>query len=85
MHEHFFHKLIGTFGFVIEGRAEDELPEVVIGLAQVCYPNPSDAVQSHDFFSPTSPKSFTLDDDDGDTTTQTQTTTVTTKPSALAS
>lgn len=39
-----------NFGFVIEGRDESELPEVVIGLCQLCYPLPQQAVSSKDFF-----------------------------------
>ena len=39
-----------NFGFVIEGRNESELPEVVIGLCQLCYPLPQQAVSSKDFF-----------------------------------
>ena len=31
LHEHYFHDLLMTFGFLIEGREEDELPEVLLG------------------------------------------------------
>eukprot|EP00804_Cyclotella_cryptica_P025938 CCRYP_002771-RA/>CCRYP_002771-RA protein AED:0.14 eAED:0.14 QI:205/1/1/1/1/1/4/1926/988 len=48
--ENYFDKAVGTFGFVIEGRNDNELPEVVIGAMQICYPNPQYVVSSYEFF-----------------------------------
>lgn len=53
-----FHKLLASVGFVIEGRDDDELPEVLIGLGQVCYPDPAATMQGADFFSGKAPRSF---------------------------
>jgi len=54
--ESFFQKVLASFGFVIEGRNDDELPEVVIGEGmQICYPNPRIAIQAEDLFSGKSP------------------------------
>ena len=53
-----FKKLLATVGFVIEGRDDDELPECVIGLAQICYPDPVLAIQAAEFFAGTAPRSF---------------------------
>jgi hypothetical protein len=58
MKDNFFKKVLVTFGFVIEGRADDELPECLIGLMQLCYPNPAYAIQGPDVFAGTSKKSF---------------------------
>ena len=58
MKNEFFKKVVVTFGFVIEGRADDELPECLIGLMQLCYPDPIYAIQAADFFSGKSPRSF---------------------------
>jgi hypothetical protein len=58
MKENFFRKVLVTFGFVIEGRADDELPECVIGLMQLCYPDPIHAIQAKDFFAGKCPRSF---------------------------
>lgn len=58
MKEAFFKKIIVAFGFVIEGRDDDELPECVIGLMQLCYPNPLNAIQADEFFAGTAPKAF---------------------------
>jgi len=58
MKDNYFKKVLVTFGFVIEGRSDDELPECVIGLMQLCYPDPVYAIQAADFFAGTSPSSF---------------------------
>lgn len=58
MKESYFKKVLVTFGFLIEGRAEDELPECLIGLMQLCYPDPIHAIQGEDLMAGTSPKSF---------------------------
>ena len=57
MKENFFKKVLVTFGFVIEGRADDELPECLIGLMQLCYPDPLYAIQAEDVFAGTSAQS----------------------------
>jgi hypothetical protein len=57
MKENFFKKVLVTFGFVIEGRADDELPECLIGLMQLCYPDPTYAIQAEDVFAGTSARS----------------------------
>mmetsp|Transcript_19659 Transcript_19659/g.42726 ORF Transcript_19659/g.42726 Transcript_19659/m.42726 type:complete len:1045 (-) Transcript_19659:2973-6107(-) len=49
-------KFVGTYGFVIEGRNDEELPEVVIGAMKVCYPSPKFIVSGEDFFAGTCPK-----------------------------
>lgn len=48
--EHVLDKLLLTFGFVIEGRTEDELPEVLIGLCQLCFPKAENAMTAEEFF-----------------------------------
>jgi len=58
MKDTFFKKVLVTFGFLIEGRSDDELPECLIGLFQLCYPDPQHAIQGEDFFVGKSPKSF---------------------------
>jgi len=58
MKDSYFHKILVSFGFLIEGRSEDELPECLIGLTQLCYPNPIHAIQGEDFMTGTSPRSF---------------------------
>jgi Protein ENHANCED DISEASE RESISTANCE 2, C-terminal len=54
----YFKKALITFGFLIEGQAEDELPECLIGLMQLCYPDPVYAIRGEDFMAGTSPRSF---------------------------
>jgi hypothetical protein len=51
----YFDNTIGSFGFVIEGRNDDELPEVMIGAMKVCYPGPSLICSVEDFFSDNCP------------------------------
>ena len=57
-----FKNLIVACGFVIESRDDDELPECLIGLAEVCYPNPEFVLQGKDLFGGTSPKSHSVED-----------------------
>ena len=52
----YFDKSVWTFGFVIEGRNDEELPEVVIGAMKICQPSPNIVVSGEDFFAGTSPK-----------------------------
>lgn len=47
----YFSKLVATLGFVIEGRCNDELPEVVIGATQLCNLDSKIAVSAKDLFS----------------------------------
>jgi hypothetical protein len=58
MKDSYFKKVLVTFGFTIEGRSDDELPECLIGLTQLCYPDPIHAIQGEDFFSGRSAKSY---------------------------
>eukprot|EP00529_Nitzschia_sp_RCC80_P004976 CAMPEP_0113513164 /NCGR_PEP_ID=MMETSP0014_2-20120614/39711_1 /TAXON_ID=2857 /ORGANISM="Nitzschia sp." /LENGTH=953 /DNA_ID=CAMNT_0000409539 /DNA_START=280 /DNA_END=3141 /DNA_ORIENTATION=- /assembly_acc=CAM_ASM_000159 len=58
MKEAYFKKVLVTFGFLVEGRSDDELPECLIGLFQLCYPDPVHAIQGEDFFAGKSPRSF---------------------------
>ena len=45
--EHYFQRIVMTFGFVIEGRESDELPEVLLGNPlQLPYVNPANVVKS---------------------------------------
>lgn len=53
----YFKQLICNAGFVIEGRNDEELPEIVISCFQLCNPDPETSVQAKDFFNGTSPKS----------------------------
>lgn len=46
----YFERTVWTLGFVIEGRSDDELPEVVIGTMKVCHPNPKFVVNGEDLF-----------------------------------
>jgi hypothetical protein len=57
MKESYFKRILVTFGFVIEGRSDDELPECLIGLMQLCYPDPAYAIQAENFFNGTAPRS----------------------------
>lgn len=53
----YFDNAIGTFGFVIEGRNDDELPEVMIGVMKGCYAGPRLICRGEEFFSGSCPKS----------------------------
>ena len=58
MAETYFKQMIASFAFVIEGRSDDELPEVLIGQgAQICYPDPALAIKAGDWFTGQSPLS----------------------------
>jgi len=57
MKEGFFKKILATLAFCIEGRTDDELPECLIGLYQLCYPDPIHAIQAEEFFAGKSPRS----------------------------
>ena len=50
LNANYFSKLVASLGFVIEGRCDEELPEVVIGATQLCDPNSEIAVRADDFF-----------------------------------
>jgi hypothetical protein len=52
----YFDKSVWTFGFVIEGRNNDELPEVVVGAMKVCHPSPKFTVNADELFSGTCSK-----------------------------
>jgi len=57
--EHLFPKMLMTFSFLIEGRSEDELPEILIGNGlQLCFVNPKHVSMAKDVFEGTAPKSF---------------------------
>mmetsp|Transcript_13327 Transcript_13327/g.25287 ORF Transcript_13327/g.25287 Transcript_13327/m.25287 type:complete len:869 (+) Transcript_13327:352-2958(+) len=58
MKESYFKKVLVSFGFVIEGKTEDELPECILGCMQLCYPDPAHAIQASDFFDGTANRSF---------------------------
>ena len=58
MKDSYFKKVLVTFGFVIEGKTDDELPECILGCMQLCYPDPIHAIQASDFFAGTAPRSF---------------------------
>jgi hypothetical protein len=58
MKDSYFKKVLVTFGFVIEGKTDDELPECVLGCMQLCYPDPAHAIQASDYFAGTAPRSF---------------------------
>jgi len=46
----YFKHILATIAFCIEGSNDDELPECLIGLFQLCYPDPVNAIQGEDFF-----------------------------------
>ena len=59
MKEHYFKKVLASFAFCIEGRDDNELPEVTIGNGiQLCYPDPDIAIHANDLFTGKSPSSF---------------------------
>jgi hypothetical protein len=55
--DNFFKKAVIAFGFVIEGRSDEELPECVLGTVQLCYPDASQQIQAADLFGGRSPSS----------------------------
>ena len=57
LYQNLFQNLVVAFAFVVESREEDELPECIIGLAEVCYPAPVNGLKGVDIFAGTSPKS----------------------------
>lgn len=57
-----FKSILATVGFVIEGREDDELPECLIGLAQIVNPDPANIMQASDFFAGTAIKSYEPDE-----------------------
>ena len=57
MKDTYFKKVLLSLGFVIEGRSDDELPECLLGLMTLCYPDPVHAIQAEDFFAGKCPKS----------------------------
>jgi hypothetical protein len=63
MRDSFFKKIVVSFGFVIEGRSDDELPECLLGLTTLCYPDPDHALQAADVFAGTYAKSHEIEDD----------------------
>jgi len=57
--EHYFAKMLMTFGFVIEGREVDELPEVLLGNPiQLPFNNPEKVLKSAAVFNRSSQASF---------------------------
>ena len=50
MTENLCSKIVGSMAFVIEGRNDSELPEVLIGGFKVFYPDLQCAAQSSEFF-----------------------------------
>mmetsp|Transcript_12601 Transcript_12601/g.26049 ORF Transcript_12601/g.26049 Transcript_12601/m.26049 type:complete len:1316 (+) Transcript_12601:81-4028(+) len=62
MADSYFKKMIASFAFVIEGRSDDELPEVLIGQgSQLCYPDPAIAIKAGDLFTGKSPSAHDRD------------------------
>lgn len=57
LYQNIFKNLVILFGFVIESRDDDELPECLIGLAELCYPDPEFSISGAEVFAGTSPKS----------------------------
>lgn len=57
MKDSYFAKILVTFGFVIEAKTEDELPECILGCMQLCYPDPQYAIQGSEFMNGTANRS----------------------------
>ncbi len=52
--EHYFPQIIMTFAFIIEGRDQDELPEVILGNPlQLPFVHPKSVIKSESVFNPT--------------------------------
>jgi hypothetical protein len=56
--QNIFKNLIVSCGYVIESREDDELPECLIGLAELCYPDPLRFMQAKDLFVGKTPNSL---------------------------
>lgn len=63
-------KVVVSFGFVIEGRSDDELPECLIGLTTLCYPDPDHLLKADDFFAGTYPRSYEVKGDGKESTAE---------------
>ena len=50
MKDTLYKSILGNIAIIVEGRSDDELPEVLIGCFQIAYPDPVLIVSSEDFF-----------------------------------
>lgn len=49
--EHYFPQMVMTFAFIIEGREDNELPEIVLGNPiQLPFVHPQNMIKSEDVF-----------------------------------